>query len=195
MRKTAAVIVLSLVFTLSVVAQYPTEETFGWRLSVTDGAGRFLDFTRTLNLERNNSITIAIKSEKDCYCYLVQRGENANITILFDGPLPAQRERFFYPATSFRLGTFYVVMALSRLEDLEGPIADYRKDPASPVKANALYDAVLAVQTRVNSTARPVVEFTTIGGATTRGQKMETGFYGVRYSESGIYARTIIVRY
>jgi hypothetical protein len=183
------------VLVVGAAAQGRTEQTFDWRLSVTDGAGRFLNFTRTLNLEKGDAVTVAIKPGKDCYCYLVQRGEDASITILFDGPLSAQREKIFYPVSSSRLDTFYVVMALSRQEALERFIADYRKDPASPVKTGALYDAVLAVQTQVNSTARPAVEFTTIGGATTRGQETDAGFYGVRYSEAGIYARTIIVRY
>jgi hypothetical protein len=195
MKKLAAAVVVSVACTLGAAAQDLTEQTFGWRLSVTDAAGRFLDFTHTLNLERGNIITVAIQPEKDCYGYVVRRGEDAGITILFDGPLTARRERFFYPGPSFRLDTFYVIMTLSRQEDLDRLIADYRKDPDSPVKANALYDAVLAVQTRVNSTARPVAEFTTIGGATTRGTKTEEGFLGVRYSEAGVYARTIIARY
>jgi hypothetical protein len=195
MRKLALYVVLTLVFTLGAAAQDLTDETFGWHLNITDSTGQSLDFTRALNLERGNVVTVGIKPERDCYCYLVQRGEGANITVLFDGPLTAQGERFFHPGSSFRLDTFYVILALSRQEDLERLIEDYRRNPDSPVRANALYDAVLDVQTQVNSTARPVVEFTTIGGATTRGGKAEAGFLGVRYSEARVYARTIIVRY
>jgi hypothetical protein len=195
MQKLALPVVLALVFVLGAGAQDPAEGTFGWHLSVTDSAGRFLDFTRALNLESGDSITVAIKSEKDCYCYFIQRGEDSGITVLFDGPLPAQRERFFFPVSSFRLDAFYVIMTLSRQEDLERLIAGYRQDPASPLKANALYDAALALQTRANSTARPAAEFTSIGGATTRGSKGGASFQGVRYSGAGAYARTIIVRY
>jgi hypothetical protein len=194
MKKPLCLLTFLFLFVCVLPAQEPAEETFSWHLSVTDSAGQFLDFTRTLNAGRGVPVVFAVKSEKDCYCYFFQRGD-ANITVLFEGPLPAQREMFFHPASSPRLDTFYVIMALSGQEDLERLITEYRRDPASPLRANALYDAVLALQTRVNSTARPAAEFTSIGGATTRGSKGETGFQGVRYSGAGVYARTIIVRY
>jgi hypothetical protein len=111
MKKRAIVLVVCLtILVMGAAAQNPAEENFGWRLSVTDAAGRFLDFTHTLNLERGNIITVAIQPEKDCYGYVVQRGEDAGITILFDGALAAQRERFFYPGAAFHRGFFALLL-------------------------------------------------------------------------------------
>jgi hypothetical protein len=100
----------------------------------------------------------------------------------------------FSPETLSGTETFYVIMSVTREPLLERLIAEYRQDPSSKIKANSLYKEILDVQSKVHRVGEPALQYTSVAGATARGDMPPPPVGTARYSGQSRYVRSVVIR-
>jgi hypothetical protein len=170
------------------------QETFSWdlRFEKKSNSAEFLDIARTVRLNRTESFIIKIESGQNTWCYLFQRSTDGKIQILSDRQISGAVD--FSPEALPGTETFYVIMSAAREPVLERLVAEYRQDPSSRIKANSLYKEILDVQSKVHKVGEPALQYTSVAGATARGDMPPPPVGTARYSGQDRYVRSIIVR-
>jgi len=149
----------------------------------------------SIRLDEQDGLTITVTPQETCFCYIITRGEDGKVRILYDSQVQAGTGVSAETPRGAVLENCYIIIGRQRQEKLEGLISNYRKNTNSTQRSLAVYNEMQYIQRAVNDMGEPVIQYGSIPGATTRGPTSLSPSDGkIRYSGLDRYVRIINIR-
>jgi hypothetical protein len=174
---------------LSVFAQ--SGEAFDWNISLVNqrrDAGISAD--KTVQMETGDIFHFLIKSEADCFVYVIAQGSDNSVFVFHGSPLKRGEELRVGPAEltpPSGTETFFVVVSAGAHRKLAQALDAYQKNPNSPRAARAVMSEVFAIRRDISALDQNPEQPVYMGG-TFRGEDASTT--GLRFSGSDSYVRS-----
>jgi len=170
-------------------------QTLSWNIKFFKGKEReTVSISRIIRMVTGETFQIAIKSDDDCFCYVICYDSDRNIFVLKDLFLSGGSEittdaiEITDPSGT---ETVYVIMSLERQMQLENLIKNKKSNPNSQQDINNLYREIIRLQNEASGLGEPANTFIASGG-TTRSSSEE---YATRFTDKDIYVRPITIRH
>jgi hypothetical protein len=164
---------------------------FNWNIALVNqrrGAGISVD--KEIQMETGDIFHFLIKTEVDCFVYVIARGSDNSVFVFHRDPLKRGEELKVGPAEltpPSGTETFFVVVSTGAQRKLDQALEAYQRNPGSPRAARTVMNEVFAVR-RDTSTLDQNPEQPVYMGGTFRGE--DASITGLRFSGSEVYVRT-----
>jgi hypothetical protein len=182
---------LPALFLVAANAFSQTGRAFDWTIALVNqrrGAG--ISVERTIQLETGDIFHFLIKSEADCFVYVIAQGSDNSVFVFHHSPLKKGEELRVGPAELTPppgTETFFVVASAEAQKKLDQALEGYQRSPNSPRAARAVMSEVFAIR-RDLSTLDQQPEQPVYMGGTFRGE--DATLTGLRFSGADAYVRT-----
>jgi hypothetical protein len=174
---------------LSAFAQ--SGRAFDWNIALVNqrrDAGISAD--RTVRMETGDIFHFLIKSEADCFVYVIAQGSDNSVFVFHGSPLKRGDELRVGPAEltpPSGTETFFVVVSARAQRKLDQALEAYQRNPASPRAARSVMSEVFAIRRDISALDQHPEQPVYMGG-TFRGE--DASITGLRFSGSDAYVRT-----
>jgi hypothetical protein len=185
------VFLFSVLFFAAVSAFAQSGGAFGWNIALVNqrrNAGINLD--RTIRMETGDIFHFLIKSEADCFVYVIAQGSDNSVFVFHGSPLKGGEELRVGPAEltpPSGTETFFAVVSAGAQRKLDQALEAYQRSPASPRAARAVMSEVFAIRRSISALDQQPEQPVYMGG-TFRGE--DAAITGLRFSGSDAYVRT-----
>jgi len=171
-------------------------QSLDWQIQFLRGRDReSTPINRTIRMENNDAFMLVVKAEADCYCYVIcydseqQIDTQLNEAIKGGSQVPVGPVFLTEPSGT---ETFYVIMSITRHEELEKLINLNEKSP-SRQNTSDLYREIVRLQNAASDLGEPATAIITSGG-TSRGAAEEQSF-ATKFTGKEMYVRAISIRH
>jgi hypothetical protein len=164
---------------------------FDWNIAlVNQRSGAGINAERTVQMETGDIFHFLIKSEADCFVYVIAQGSDNSVFVFHDTPLKGGEELRVGPAELTPppgTETFFVVVSAGPQRKLAQALEAYHKNPRSPRAARAVMSEVFAVRRDISVLDQNPEQPVFMGGTFRGGDAPVTG---LRFSGSNAYVRS-----
>jgi hypothetical protein len=174
---------------LSAFAQ--SGRAFDWSIALVNrrqDAGISAD--RTIRMETGDVFHFLVKSEADCFVYIIAQGSDNSVFVFHGSPLIRGEELRVGPVELTPppgIETFFVVASARAQRKLEQALESYRRNPHSPRTARTVMNEVFALRRDISALDQNPEQPVYMGGAF-RGEN--ASLTGLRFSGSDAYVKT-----
>jgi hypothetical protein len=174
---------------LSAFAQ--SGRAFDWNIALVNqrrNAGISAD--KTIQMETGDIFYFLIKSEADCFVYVIAQDSDNSVFVFYGAPLPRGEELRVGPAELTPppgTETFFVVVSAGAHRKLARALETYQKNPDSPRAARAVMGEVFAIRRDISALDQNPEQPVYMGGTFRGGDASVTG---LRFSGSDSYVRS-----
>jgi hypothetical protein len=185
------VFLLSVLLSAALSAFTQSGRAFGWNIALVNqrrNAGISVD--RTIRMETGDIFHFLIKSEADCFVYVIAQGSDNSVFVFHGSPLKRDEELKVGPAEltpPSGTETFFVVVGSGPQRKLDQSLEAYQRNPNSPRAARAVMSEVFAIRRDISALDQHPEQPVYMGG-TFRGE--DAPIAGLRFSGSNVYVRT-----
>ncbi|MDR2785795.1 MAG: DUF4384 domain-containing protein [Treponema sp.] len=145
---------------------------------------------KTMRMETGDIFHFLIKSEADCFVYVIAQDSDNSVFVFHRGSLEKGKELRAGPAEltpPSGTETFFVVVSAAAQRKLDQALEAHQKNPNSPRAARAVMGEVFAIRRDISSLDQHPEQPVYMGG-TFRGG--DVSLPGLRFSGSNAYVRT-----
>ena len=177
-----------------------SSQSLDWQIQFLYGRAReSMPIDEIIPMKTGDTFSLAVKADSDCYIYMLLYDSGRRIHLLENQVLTRGKEENFPDTSQFQLSepsgteTIYVIVSLSRLENLERMIENNERNPNSRQHENNLFREVTGLQSSVSRLGEPATEIIPSGG-TSRSVVDEKNF-ATKFTGKETYVRTITINH
>jgi hypothetical protein len=183
---------LPLFFSAALSAFAQSGRAFEWDIAlVNQKRSTGISADKTVQMETGDVVNFLIKSEADCFVYVIAQSSDNSVFVLCESALKKGNELLVGPVEltpPSGIETFFVVLSSGAQRKLGQAVEKYQKNPGSSRTARTVMNEVFALR-RVISRLDQTPEQPVYMGGTFRGG--DGSVPGLRFSGSNLYVKTI----
>jgi hypothetical protein len=183
---------LPILLFIALSASAQAGRAFEWEIAlVNQKRSTGISADRTVQMATGDVFNFLIKTEADCFVYVIAQGSDNAVLVLYGSPLKKGNEVLVGPVEltpPSGTETFFVVLSAGAQRRLGQAVEAYRKNPGSSRTARTVMNEVFALRRDVSQLDQTPEQPVYMGGVFRGG---DSSVPGLRFSGSNLYVKTI----